>query len=156
MDVSIAAITAPSIRNLGQDLLGRVPTSSQAPLQIHQSYPTDAEFHASSGPMSSSPDHVLLAFPLTRLRFSGSLHRSPSISRVESSVRLQLHLQHDSMVDDQSTPRPADFKLSCVHILESTPRHCHVEPRTPQACATCFHAHRIRTPSALTLLRRCR
>ena len=31
-----------------------------------------------------------------------------------------------------------------------------LEPRTPQACATCFHAHRIRTPSAITLLRRCR
>ena len=40
-------------------------------------------------------------------------------------------------------------------LLESTLRHRHVEPRTPQACATCFHAHRIRTPSALTLLRRC-
>ena len=35
----LAAITAPSIRNLGQDLLGRVPTPSQAPLQTHQSIP---------------------------------------------------------------------------------------------------------------------
>jgi hypothetical protein len=30
----LAAIPAPSIHNLGQDLLGREPTSSQAPLQI--------------------------------------------------------------------------------------------------------------------------
>ena len=43
-------------------------------------YPTDAEFHASLEPLCTSPNHVLLAFPLTRLRFSGSLHRSPSIS----------------------------------------------------------------------------
>ena len=43
----LAAITASSIRNLDQDLLGRAPTPSQTPLQIHQSYPTDAEFHAS-------------------------------------------------------------------------------------------------------------
>lgn len=34
--------------------------------------------------LTSSPTNVLLAFPLTRLRFSGSLHRSPSISRVKS------------------------------------------------------------------------
>ena len=44
-------------------------------------------------------------FPLNRLRFSGSLHRSPSI---------QLHLQHDSMVVVRATPRPVDSKLSCA------------------------------------------
>ena len=81
------------------------PTPSQAPLQIHQSYPTDAEFHASLEPLCTSPNHVLLAFPLTRLRFSGTLHRSPSISPSVIFRRLQLHLQHDSM-DDQSTRTP--------------------------------------------------
>ena len=45
-------------------------------------------------------------FPLNRLRFSGSLHRSPSI---------QLHLQHDSMVDDQSTLAPRRLQaLMCA------------------------------------------
>jgi hypothetical protein len=60
---------------------------------------------------------VSLAFPLTRLRLSTCLRRSLSITRVESSARLQLHLQHDSLVDDQSTMHPADFKFSCVHVL---------------------------------------
>ena len=35
----LAAITAPSIHNLGQDLLGRAPTPSQAPLQNTISHP---------------------------------------------------------------------------------------------------------------------
>ena len=58
-----------------------------------------------SGPLTSSPNHVLLAFPLTRLRFSGSLLRSPSISPSGIFRRLQLHLQHNFM-DDHSTRAP--------------------------------------------------
>jgi hypothetical protein len=46
----LASIIAPRIRNLGQDLLGCEPTQSQAPLQIHQSYLTNAESHASLEP----------------------------------------------------------------------------------------------------------
>jgi hypothetical protein len=79
--------------------------------------PTDAEFHASLRPCAPVRANVLLAFPLTRLRLSACLRRSPSISRVKSSVRLQLRLQHDSLVEDQSTPCPVDFKVSCVAIL---------------------------------------
>jgi hypothetical protein len=83
---------------------------------------------------------VLLAFPLTRLRLSASLRRSPSINRVESFAGLQLHLQHDSLVDDQSTPRLVDFKLPCVHRLESTTRHC-MSKHAPLR-----HAPRVSTP----------
>jgi hypothetical protein len=43
----LIVITVSNIHNLGQDLLGRVPTPSRAPMQ---SYPTDAEFHASLRP----------------------------------------------------------------------------------------------------------
>jgi hypothetical protein len=120
----LATITTSRIRNLGQDLLGREPTPSQAPLQIHQSFPTDVAFHASLRTMSSSPDHVPLASSLTRLRLSACLCHSPSISQSGIFHRLQLHLQHYSLVEDQSTPRPVDFKFSLVYRLESTLHHC--------------------------------
>ena len=112
----LAAITAPSIRNLGQDLQGRAPTPSQAPLQntISHPRPMPSSTHL-SGPQCTSPNHVLLAFPLTRLRFSGSLHHSPSISPSGVFRRLQLHLQHDSM-DDQSTRVPL---ISSSHAYAS-------------------------------------
>ena len=47
-------------------------------------------------------------FPLNRLRLSVHLRRSPSI---------QLHLQHDSMVDDQSTPRVPSTPSSVCTVL---------------------------------------
>jgi hypothetical protein len=98
---------------------------------------------------------VLLAFPLTRLRLSASLRRSPSISRVESSAGLQLHLQHDSLVDDQSIPRPVDFKVSCIAILNQ-PRAIACRSTHPLGMRHVFSRHRIRTASTLTLLHHCR
>ena len=81
----LVAITAPSIRNLGQRSTGSLTHTTSGPTaDNHQSYPTDAEFHASLQTLSSSPDHVPLAFPLTRLRLSACLRRIPSISRVKS------------------------------------------------------------------------
>jgi hypothetical protein len=121
----------------------RTHTISGPTADNHQSYPTDAEFHASFRPCIPVRANVLLAFPLTRLRLSVHLRRSPSISRVESFVRLQLHLQHDSLVEDQSTPRPVDFKLPCVDRLESTLRHCMLK-RAPLR-----HAPRVSTPQNL-------
>jgi hypothetical protein len=97
---------------------------------------------------------MLLAFSLTRLRLSVSLRRSPSISWVESFVKLQIHLQHDSLVDDQSTQRPVDIKIPRVHRLEST---LAIARRSTHLLGMChvFPRHRIRKASALTLLRRC-
>jgi hypothetical protein len=97
---------------------------------------------------------VLLAFLLTRLRLSACLRRSPSISRVESFARLQLHLQHDSLVEDQSTPRPVDFKVSCVAVLNQ-PRAIACRSSHPSGMRHVFPRYRIWTSSALTLLRRC-
>jgi hypothetical protein len=121
----------------------RTHTISGPTADNHQSYPTDAEFHASFRPCIPVRANVLLAFPLTRLRLSVHLRHSPSISRVESFVRLQLHLQHDSLVEDQSTPRLVDFKLPCVDRLESTLRHCMLK-RAPLR-----HAPRVSTPQNL-------
>ena len=115
----LAVITASSLRC--PDRVSRVvnPHHSTPTAEYHRSSPTDDEFHASIGPLGSSPNCMSLALPpLNRLRFSGSLHRSPSI---------QLHLQHDSMVDDQSTLAPRRLQAPCVHHLESTPRHSLVE-----------------------------
>ena len=91
----LAAITASSLRCPGRVSRVAKPHHSTPTAGYHRSSPTDDEFHASIRPLGSSPNCMSLAFfPLNRLRFSGSLHHSPSI---------QLHLQHDSMVDDQST-----------------------------------------------------
>jgi hypothetical protein len=133
----------------------RTHTISSPTADNHQSYPTDAEFHASLEPWYPVQANVLLAFPLTRLRLSACLHRSPSISRVESSVRLQLHLQHDSLVEDQSTLCPVDFMVSCVAVLNQ-PRAIACRSTHPSGMRHVFPCHRIRIASALTLLRRCR
>jgi hypothetical protein len=45
------------------------------------------------------------------------------------------------LVEDQSTPRPVDFKLPCVHHLESTPRHC-MSKHAPLR-----HTPRVSTPT---------
>src|SRR4051812_4183598 len=41
-------------------------------------------------------------------------------------------------------PRPVDFKLSCAHCLESTLRHCHVEPHKPSGMRHVFPRPRSR------------
>jgi hypothetical protein len=95
---------------------------------------------------------VLLAFPVTRLRLSACLHHSPCIKRVESSVRLQLYLQHDSLVDDQSTPRPDDFKFSCVITVFNQLRAIACRSTHPSGMRHVFPRYKIRISSALTLL----
>jgi hypothetical protein len=148
----LAAFTASSIRNLGQDLL----VANSLHLRPHcRQTSTDAEFHASLRPCIPVRANVLLAFPQTRLRLSACLRRSPSISRVESSARLQLHLQHDSLVEDQSTPCPVDFKVSCVAVLNQ-PRATACRSTHPLGMHHVFPRHKIRTTSALTLVRHCR
>ena len=115
-------------------LKGREPTPLNPTAEYHRPSPTDDEFHASIRPLGSSPNYVSLAFSclLNRLRLSVDLRRSPSI---------QLHLQHDSMVDDQSTPAPHRLQAPCIHRLESTPRHSLVEAtQAIEACA------RVSTP----------
>ena len=144
----LAAITASSLRCPGR--VSRVvnPHHSTPTAEYHRSSPTDDEFHASIRPLGSSPNYVSFAFPplLNRLRFPGSLHRSPSI---------QLHLQHDSMVDDQSTLTPRRLQAPCVHHLESTT--CHSLVKATQALGL---APRVSTPQksvtiSITLLCRC-
>ena len=88
-----------------------------------------------------------LYFPLlNRLRFSGSLHRSPSI---------QLHLQHDSMVDDQFTHAPHRLQALCIHHLESIPRQSCRSHTGPRGLRHVFprpevghHQHHAPTPSS--------
>ena len=72
------------------------------------------------------------------------------------SSRLQLHLQHDYTVDDQSTFAPRRLQAPRVHHLESTLRHNLVE--VTQALRP---APRVSTPQksvtiSITLLCRCR
>ena len=144
----LAAITASSLRCPGRVSRVANPHHSTPTAEYHRSSPTDDEFHASIRPLGSSPNYVSLAFsrPLNRLRFSGSLHRSPSI---------QLHLQHDSMVDDQSTPAPHRLQAPCIHHLESIPRHSLVEAAQASGmCTTCFHAQKSVTISITLLCRR--
>ena len=45
-------------------------------------------------------------------------------------------------------PRPVDFKLSCVHCLESTPHHSLVEAAKPSGLRHVFPRPRSRSPSA--------
>ena len=143
----LAAITASSLRCPGQVSRITKPTPLNPTAEYHRSSPTDDEFHASIRPLGSSPNCMSLAFSLllNRLRFTGSLHCSPSI---------QLHLQHDFMVDDQSTPAPHRLQAPCIHHLESIPRHSLVE--TTQALRP---APRVSTPQksvtiSITLRRR--
>jgi hypothetical protein len=58
----------------------RTHTISSPIADNHQSYLTDVEFHAFLRPCAPVRANVPLAFPLTRLRLSASLRRSPSIS----------------------------------------------------------------------------
>ena len=131
-----------------------VPVESQGSRNPHHSSPLQSttDHHRPMTSFMLPQDHwapVRTAyhslFLLNRLRFSRSLHRSPSI---------QLHLQHDSMVDDQSTHAPHRLQAPCIHHLESTPCHSLVEAtQALGACATCFHAQKSVTIS-ITLLRR--
>jgi hypothetical protein len=140
---ALARLHVPCIPHVSPLLLRRasaVPVESQGS-RTHTTQPplqSTTDHHRPMTSFTLPSDHwapvrttCLSLFPLNRLRFSGSLHRSPSI---------QLHLQHDSMVDDQSTPTPRRLQAPCVHHLESTPRHslveatqasglCHVFPR---------------------------
>jgi hypothetical protein len=97
----------------------------------HQSYPIDAEFHASLKPWVLVHADVLLAFPLTRLRRSIHLHHWPA------------NLQHESLVDDQFSLHHVDLKFLCVHRLCRSTRPSGIHDMLPH--------QRIWTPSAITL-----
>ena len=144
----LAAITASSLRCPGRVSRVTKPHHSTPTAEYHRSSPTDDEFHASIRPLGSSPNCMSLAFfPLNRLRFSGSLHRSPSI---------QLHLQHDSMVDDQSTLVPRRLQALMCTVLNQPRAIVLSKPHKPSGPAP-----RVSTPQksvtiSITLLRRLR
>ena len=76
---------------------------------------------------------------LNRLRFPGSLHRSPSI---------QLHLQHDSMVDDQSTLAPRRLQALMCTVLNQPRAIVLSKPHKPSGPAPRVSTPRSRSPSA--------
>ena len=79
-------------------------------------------------------------FPLlNRFRFPGSLHRSPSI---------QLHLQHDSMVDVSPPLRLIDFKLRVYTTLSQSRAIVLSKPHKPSSLHHVFPRPRSRPPSA--------
>jgi hypothetical protein len=59
------------------------------------------------------------------------------------------------LVEDQSTPRPVDFKVSCVAVSNQS-RVIACRSTHPLGMRHVFPRHRIRTASVLTLLRHCR
>ena len=136
----LATITASSLRCPGRVSRVVKPHHSTPTVEYHRSSPTDDEFHASIRPLSSSPNCVPLAFfPLNGLRFSGSLHRSPSI---------QLHLQHDSMVDDQSTRVPRRLQAHMCTVLNQPRAIVLSKPHKPSRPAPRVSTPRSRSPSA--------
>ena len=136
----LAAITASSLRCPGRVSRVANPHHSTPTAEYHRSSPTDDEFHASIRPLGSSPNYVSLAFSqLNRLRFSGSLHHSPSI---------QLHLQHDSMVDDQSTPTPRRLQGPMCTVLNQPRAIALSKPHKHSCLCHVFPRPRSRSPSA--------
>ena len=115
---ALARLHAPCIL-FASSLLPRrasaVPVESQGS-RTHTTQPplqSTTDHHRPMTSFTLPSDHWALVriachsfFPLNRLRFSRSLHRSPSI---------QLHLEHDSMVDDQSIVAPRRLQaLMCA------------------------------------------
>jgi hypothetical protein len=82
--------------------------------------------------------NLLLAFPLTRLRLSGCLRRSPSISlsRIHQNLAPPSTWLHGCSIH----LRPVDFKLSWVHLLNQ-PRALVMSKHTPL-----WLAPRVSTP----------
>jgi hypothetical protein len=80
---------------------------------------------------------VSLAFP-AKIGFDSLSSYDATSQSASSEVFRQTH---ESMVDDQSTLRLFDFKLSCVRHLESTPHHSLV-----QTTQTFRHVPRVSTP----------
>ena len=78
-------------------------------------------------------------FSLNRLRLSVHLRRSPSI---------QLHLQHDSMVDDQSTLAPRQLQTLMCTVLNQPRAIVLSKSRKPSDLHHVFPRPRSRPPSA--------
>ena len=96
-----------------------------------------SRFHQTTGLQTKL--HVTRFSPLNRLRFSRSLHGRPSI---------QLHLQHDSMVDDQSALAPHRLQALMCTVLNQPGVIVLSKLHKPLGPASRVSTPRSRSPSA--------